>query len=221
MDISKVRNKLKALSAEEEKKKSQAVEEHAGNAAEDKEAGTVRESIPETIKDTVTAPPVPEALTPEDDTLPASDIELIAFSVSNEEFAMRLSEMKEIIKAQTITAVPRSPKYLQGASFLRGRVLPVINLKERLSLKKVDEGRQKIIVMFSSKELIGVLATRIIDVIRVPETELLPPPSTLSDREKSFMEGVIKIGDRFISVLKIDTIAEMEMKKRKGKEINE
>jgi len=96
-----------------------------------------------------------------------------------------------------------------------------MSLNYPVQIKKVDEGRQKIIVMFSSKELIGVLATRIIDVIRVPETELLPPPSTLSDREKSFMEGVIKIGDRFISVLKIDTIAEMEMKKRKGKEINE
>jgi purine-binding chemotaxis protein CheW len=218
LDISKVRKKLQALNAEEAKKQSQAGEDLAGIAEEVKEAVTVQKSIPETIKDTVTAPPVPEALTPEEDTLPVSEIELIAFSVSNEEFAMRLSEMKEIIKAQTITAVPRSPKYLHGASFLRGRVLPVINLKERLSLKKVDEGRQKIIVMFSSKELIGVLATRIIDVIRVPETELLPPPSTLSDREKSFMEGVIKIGDRFISVLKIDKIAEMETTSGEGDE---
>jgi purine-binding chemotaxis protein CheW len=216
LDISKVRKKLKALKDEEEKKESPAGDEHAGNAEDVKEAGTVQESIPETIKDTVTALPVPDALPSDEDILPVSEIELIAFSVSNEEFAMRLSEMKEIIKAQTITAIPRSPKYLQGASFLRGRVLPVINLKERLSLKKVDEGRQKIIVMFSSKELIGVLATRIIDVVRVPENELLQPPSTLSDREKSFIEGVIKIGDRFISVLNIDTIAEMEMKKRKG-----
>jgi purine-binding chemotaxis protein CheW len=130
-----------------------------------------------------------------------------------------MSEMKEIIKTQIITPVPRSPKYLQGASFLRGRVLPVINLQERLSLKKVDEGRQKIIVMFTSKQLVGILATKIIDVVRVSETELLPPPSTLSDKEKSFMEGVIKIGDRFISVLKIDNIVAMEI--NKGKEIHE
>ena len=210
MDISKVRKKLQALNAEEAKKQSQAGEDHAGIAEEVKEAVTVQKSIPETINDTVTVPPVPEALHLEEDTLPVSDIELIAFSVSNEEFAMRLSDMKEIIKQQVITPVPRSPLYLQGAAFLKGRILPVINLSERLSLKKMDEGRQKIIVMYTSKEPVGILANKIIDVIRVHETDMLPPPSTLSDREKSFMEGVIKIGDRFISVLKIDNIAEME-----------
>lgn len=215
MDISKVRKKLKALKDEEEKKESPAGDEHAGNAEDVKEAGTVQESIPETIKDTVTALPVPDALPSEEDILPISEIELIAFSVSNEEFAMRMSEMKEIIKLQVITPVPRSPQYLQGAAFLKGRILPVINLNERLSLKEMDEGRQKIIVMFTSKELVGILADKIIDVIRVPETDLLPPPSTLSDREKSFMEGVIKIGGRFISVLKIDKIAEIEMTKEK------
>lgn len=215
MDISKVRKKLQALNAEEDKKESQAGEDLAVNAEEVKEQGTVQESIPETVKDTVTASPVPETFPQEEDTLPVTEIELIAFSVSNEEFAMRLSDMKEIIKPQIITPVPRSPKYLQGASFLRGRVLPVINLNERLFLKKMDEGRQKIIVMYTSKELIGILATKIIDVIRISETELLPPPSILSDRQKSFIEGVVKIGDRFISVLKIDHIAEMEMKNRK------
>ncbi len=218
MDISKVRKKLQALNAEEAKKQSQAGEDHAGIAEEVKEAVTVQKSIPETINDTVTAPPVPEALPLEEDTLPVSDIELIAFSVSNEEFATRLSDMKEIIKQQVITPVPRSPLYLQGAAFLKGRILPVINLSERLSLKKMDEGRQKIIVMYTSKEPVGILANKIIDVIRVHETDMLPPPSTLSDREKSFMEGVIKIGDRFISVLKIDKIAEMETTTGEGDE---
>lgn len=219
MDIAKVRKKLKALNAEEEKKQTPAVEEEATHPADAKEAETAQKPVQEAVKDTVTGPSGEDSLPSEEEITPVAEIELIAFSVSDEEFAMRLSEMKEIIRSPILTSVPRSPLYLEGVTFLRGRILPIINLKERLSLKKTDEGRKKIIIMFTSKEPVGLIASRIIDVIRIPETDLLPPPSTLSAREKSFIGGVVKIGERFISVLTIDKIAEMEI--NKGKEIND
>jgi purine-binding chemotaxis protein CheW len=219
LDISKVRKKLKALNAEEEKKQASAVKEDASHPVDVKEPEAVQEPVPEAIEDPVTGPSGEDPLPIEEEIIPVAEIELIAFSVSNEEFAMKLSEMKEIIRAPILTPVPRSPLYLEGATFLRGRILPIINLKERLSLKETDEGRKKIIVMFTSKEPVGLIASRIIDVIRIPETDLLPPPSTLSAREKSFIGGVVKIGERFISVLTIDKIAEMEI--NQGKEIND
>ncbi len=211
MDISKVRKKLKTLKAEEEEKKpdSAEVEDVSSDADTEKAEEAPRESTPEKNNEAVSVPSKPAAALKEEDG-PVENIELIAFSVSNEEFAVRLTDMQEIMRLQIVTPMPRSPRYLEGVTFLRGKVLPVINLKERLSLDKGNVEKQKIIVMLTSKNPVGILTDKIIEVIRIPQTDLLQPPSTLTDKEKGFIEGVLKIGDRFISVLNINKIVEME-----------
>ncbi len=147
------------------------------------------------------------AETPDEE--PIKEIEIIAFKIANEEYAIKISGMLEILRYQNITPVPRSPKYLKGVTFLRGRILPVIDLKYRLGFKGENGGKQKILVLATSKEPVGALVSSLLGVIRVPETELLQPPATLDEREKSFIEGVIKIQDRFISVLNVDELVKI------------
>lgn len=211
MDISKVRKKMKALKADGKvTKEDPAAEESVPGAEDTIEAETGQTGQAEGPSNVTETPPVVDAEVSEEDTVPVEEIELIAFRVAKEEFAVRLSEMQEIMRYQIITRVPRSPEFIQGVTFLRGKVLPVINLKERLSLSGENGERQKIMVMFTSKETVGVLVKKIVEVIRIPETELLPPPATLNRREKMFIRGVIIKGDRFISVLNVNEIAKME-----------
>lgn len=139
------------------------------------------------------------------------EIELIAFKISSEEYAVRLLEMQEIINYRKVTPVPRSPAYLKGVTFLRGKVLPVIDLKARLELRGNGDERGKIIVLSTSKnEPVGVIVSSFIRVLRFPEKDILQPPATLNEKEKRFIKGVLRNRDRFISVLNVEELIKME-----------
>ena len=152
-------------------------------------AGAVTEEKPDTIEET----------------------EILAFKVANEEYAVRMTELQEIIRHQRITAVPCSPEYLVGVTSLRGKILPVINLKIRLGLGGGNREGQKIIILSGKKEPLGALVDLILGVFRLPVSEFLPPPSTLTEEEKSFIESVAKIKNKFISVLNVDKITKIEI----------
>src|SRR3989338_1665844 len=152
-------------------------------------AGAVTEEKPDTIEET----------------------EILAFKIANEEYAVRMTELQEIIRYQRITAIPCSPEYLVGVTSLRGKILPVINLKIRLGLGGGKREGQKIIILSGKKEPLGALVDLILGVFRLPVSELLPPPSTLTEEEKNFIESVAKIKNKFISVLNVDEITKIEI----------
>jgi len=141
---------------------------------------------------------------------PVNELELLAFNVGSEEYAVKLSDMQEIVRSQTITPIPRSPEYLRGVTFLRGKILPVIDLGKRLGLEWESGMLQKIIVLSASNAPLGILIGSGIDVLRCRENDVLPPPSTLDESEIGLIEGVVNINNRFISVLNINNILKME-----------
>ena len=141
---------------------------------------------------------------------PVKEIEILAFKVSNEEYAIKISDLQEVLRPQRITAVPRGPEYLLGITSVRGKILPVVDMRKRLNLVEESVGKEKIIILSGEKEPIGIKVGSVLDVYMFPENELLPPPSTLNEEEKSFIEGVVKIKNKFISVLKVEEILKME-----------
>ncbi len=224
MDIAKIRKKLKKSEARKGEKSRNILQEkktkdtretmlkrkrrHGYPGTKDIKADI--EPAPATYKEEEVGQHEPSDIGAEiPDEEPVKEIEIIAFKIANEEYAVKISEMLEILRYQKITPVPRSPKYLKGVTFLRGRILPVIDLQYRLGLKGENGVRQKIIVFDFPKEPVGALVNSLLGVIRVPETELLQPPATLDDREKSFIEGVVKIQNRFISVLNVDELVKI------------
>jgi len=200
MDISKVRKRLKELKTEKV--------EHREEVKEVKEIEVKEEGIEQERAETISASSE-EVVEKEGDIV--DEIELIAFKISNEEYAVRLIEMQEIINYRKVTRVPRTPSYLKGVTFLRGKVLPVMDLKERLGIRGNSEDSKKIIILSTSKgEPIGVIVGSSIRVLRFPEREILSPPVTLTERERRFIKGVVMMGDRFISVLNIEELIKME-----------
>ncbi|GBE38734.1 chemotaxis protein CheW [bacterium BMS3Bbin08] len=141
---------------------------------------------------------------------PVTILEILVFKVSNEDYAIRISDLQEVLNKQKFVRVPRAPAYLLGITSVRGKILPVVDLRKRLELSEDNEGKEKIIILSGEKEPIGILVGAVSDVQRFPEDGLLPPPSTLSDEEKRFIEGVVKIKNKFVSILKVDEILGME-----------
>lgn len=153
-------------------------------------------------------------------------IELLTFGLSGEEFAFKVSLVEEIVRYQKITRVPTMPDYVLGITSLRGKIIPVIDMKNRLSIStesvnakhtsadlssKEEEGTQeKIIIVAGPKGLIGATIDRVIGVISVPAHEVLEPPAHLSEAEMKYIEGVVISEKRFISVIRSEDTMNIE-----------
>lgn len=142
-------------------------------------------------------------------------IELLTFQLAAEEFAFRISEVGEILTPQQITMVPKAPDYILGITSVRGKVMPVLDLKKRLSIK--DNGasgkvRKKILTLKGSKGPIGTMIDRINGVIRINEPDIAEPPAHLSESALMFVEGVVLYNGRFISVLRLEEAENINLK---------
>lgn len=220
MDIAKIRKKIKKLEAHDRQKTNEVLQKEKpsrpfGIDSGIKEATKIVDTETKTGQEGAKEPgKVSKTKLPdvgvETDTVPVEDIEILAFKIADEEYAVKMTELQEIIKYQRITAVPGSPKYLIGITSVHGKILPVIDLKDRLGLTDKNGERQKIIIISAKKGPLGALVGAVLGVFRFSTGELLPPPSSLTDNEKNFIEGIVRINNKFISILKVDEILKME-----------
>jgi len=134
-------------------------------------------------------------------------IEILTFSMLKEEFAFRISQLTEILRSQWITKVPNVPGYVLGITSLRGKIIPVIDLKFRLSLTSVPSEysrKGKILIINGAKGPIGAAVDKVIGVVRVLNSEILPPPSHLSEKELKYIDGIAIVDKRFVSIINME-----------------
>ncbi|GAB4413708.1 MAG: chemotaxis protein CheW [Thermodesulfovibrionales bacterium] len=143
-----------------------------------------------------------------------SIVELLTFKLAKEEYAFRISEIQEIIKPQSITGIPRARPYLMGITSLRGKIIPVIDLKMMLSLRSASGGeedekkRQKILILKGTKGPLGALIDRVIGVMRPSISKIVETPAHLPEAEMKFIDGVTIVDGRFISIIKTEEVVE-------------
>lgn len=145
-------------------------------------------------------------------------LELLTFSLSSEEFAFRVSEVEEIIRYQRITGVPTMPDYVRGITSLRGKVIPVMDLKSRLALKGSVEPQHergakedmRILILSGPKGMIGATIDKVLGVVRFPSGTILDPPAHLTENELKYIEGVVILEKRFISIIRSDDALDIE-----------
>ncbi len=145
-------------------------------------------------------------------------LELLTFSLASEEFAFRVSEVEEIIRFQRITAVPTMPDYVRGITSLRGKIIPVIDLKTRLALKGAAEPKPErgdrdvrtILILSGPKGMIGATIDKVLGVMRFPAGAILDPPAHLAENELKYIEGVVILEKRFISIIRSDDALDIE-----------
>jgi purine-binding chemotaxis protein CheW len=162
----------------------------------------------------------------EEDTEEDQLVEILTFNLAKEELAFRVSEVEEIIRYQKITRVPSMPDFVLGITSLRGKIIPVIDLKKRLGLRKssisndyANEGldlksetkaNEKILIVSGPNGLIGASIDRVIGVVRLPVSNMLEPPAHLTEEELKFIEGVVIFENRFISVIRAKNTMHIE-----------
>ncbi|MFZ2196657.1 MAG: chemotaxis protein CheW [Thermodesulfovibrionales bacterium] len=161
-------------------------------------------------------------------------VELLTFSLSNEEYAFRVSDVEEVLRMQKITMVPAMPYYVLGITSLRGKIIPVIDLKTRLGLQEkslstnspcdgaaadaepvAGTGKHrgmenKILIISGPKGMIGAAIDRVMGVVRLPLSGMLQPPGHLDEKELKFIEGIVVIDKRFISIIHSEAAMDIE-----------
>lgn len=152
---------------------------------------------------------------------PDETVELLTFSLSHEEYAFRVPYVEEILRFQKISRVPTMPEYVLGITSLRGKIIPVIDLKRRLNLQEKSPGTErspeeiktdrkratekKILIIEGPKGLIGAAIDTVRGVVRLPRGQVLQPPGNLDENELKFIEGIVVLNKRFISIIHSET----------------
>ena len=124
-------------------------------------------------------------------------VQVVVFELDNEEYAVPIEDVREVIKIPEITPVPNSPDFISGLINLRGKILPAINLEVRFSLMREHKDIQakNIIIVEGGESSFGVIVDTIVEVLRVPSNSIQDAPSAVRTKIGSqYIKGVIVIG---------------------------
>ena len=132
--------------------------------------------------------------------------ELISFRVGSQEFCVDIMAVREIRGWAKATPLPHSPDYMRGVINLRGAVLPIVDLGARLGLGAAEPtARHVIIVTRIEDRTVGLLVDAVSDILTVTD-QLQATPDVACDTVKAFVQGILAIEGRMISLIALDNI---------------
>jgi purine-binding chemotaxis protein CheW len=155
------------------------------------------------------APAREDPSTSEDE--PSDIVEYLAFMLGREEYAFKVEDVKEIIRLQQITSVPRAPDFIRGIISLRGVIIPVFDIKKRLGLDETEKTRStRIIVVSSDGAPHGVIVDKVTGVARLRADGIEPTPAVIGGVGAEYLEGVGRLGDRLLILFNTARVSAME-----------
>ncbi len=135
-------------------------------------------------------------------------IQIVSFSLLNDvEYGVDILSIHEILRIPEITRLPNTPPYIKGVINLRGNVIPVVSVRGRFGLPETQltESSRIIVVSFNEK-LIGLLVNDVFQVVRIPKRNIDLPSELIEGVSAEFIEGVGRLKDRLIVLLKLDNM---------------
>ena len=136
---------------------------------------------------------------------------IVTFFLSGEEYGVDVRLVQEIIRVVEITQVPRAPDFIKGVINLRGRIIPVIDLKRKLGLGEVAVARQTRVVVIRLRErLVGLLVDGASQVLKVPVSTIEAAPEEVVEIDANYIRGVAKLEKRLIILVDLPKILGMD-----------
>ena len=147
--------------------------------------------------------------------LGAARSQCLTFRLGEEEFALEIGRVREILDSPHITAVPRMPHYLRGVINLRGNVVPVVDLKLKFGLERTERAADTCVIITEvgagdDKLVMGALADSVQEVLELGAGDIEPPPRIGSCLSADLLKGMGRQGERFIMILDIDQVLAAE-----------
>ena len=129
------------------------------------------------------------------------ELQFVIFRIGPQEFALNIFQVERILRYQKPAALPKSPAYLEGVVQYGAGVVPVIDLRKRLSLDAEIREETRLMVLELERQRVAVLVDQVLEVLRVDTTTITPPPPIVRGLAAEYISGIIARPNRTIVVL--------------------
>lgn len=141
----------------------------------------------------------------------AAEIQLVVFKLIQDdqicEYGIPITKVQEIITMATPTKMPQTPDFVEGIINLRGKIIPIIDLKKRFEMGKSDlTGDARSVVVEVEGQTIGIIVDEVSEVLRLQSDNIEPPPAVIGGITAEYLTGVGKLEDRLLILLDMDKI---------------
>lgn len=133
--------------------------------------------------------------------------QLVVFDLNGEAYGVDIESVREIIRLQDITKVPRTPDFVEGVINLRGKVIPVVELHKRFGLTMTErDNESRIVNVEMGGQEIGMVVDAVTEVLRIPADSVEPPSSVITTSDSGYLRGIAKLDDRLIILLDLEQV---------------
>jgi purine-binding chemotaxis protein CheW len=134
-------------------------------------------------------------------------LQLVSFNIGEEEFGVDILKVQEINRMLDVTRVPNAPEFVDGVINLRGKVIPIINLRRRFGMHRIEHDKNtRIIVVELTENVVGFVVDAVQEVLRIPRSVTEPPPSLAGRVKAEYITAVGKLEDRLLILLDLEKI---------------
>ncbi len=136
-------------------------------------------------------------------------MQLVGFGIGREKFGVDILTVQEIIRSTEVTPVPNSPSFVEGVINLRGDIIPVIDLRKRLSLYLADNDIEKnwVLILRIGNRVVGFIVDNVSEVLKIAEDDIDPPPNiVIAGLENQYIRGVCEIDNRLLIILDFESV---------------
>ena len=137
----------------------------------------------------------------------AKEQHIVGFRIGRESFGVPIRLVHEIVRIPEITAVPEAPDYVEGVINLRGKIVPVVDLRKRFGEKEIKTTRKnRILVAEVDRKMVGLIVDTASEVMKIPETEIEQPPNVFEEGDLQYVTGVGKLNGRLIILIDLTRV---------------
>jgi purine-binding chemotaxis protein CheW len=137
-------------------------------------------------------------------------LQLVSFNIGSEEFGVDILKVQEINRMVEITKVPQAPHYVEGVINLRGKVIPIVDLRKRFNLDiKAYDKNTRIVVVDIGGNIMGMVVDSVSEVLRLPSSTIEPAPEIATGVNSEYIRGVAKLDDRLLIFLDLSRVIDM------------
>lgn len=135
------------------------------------------------------------------------EIQIACFRLGDDLYAADIMRIKEIIRPQRLTALPKSPSFVKGVLNLRGTVIPVIDLRERFDFPvRTHDKNTRLLIVTVGRQLLGLEVDEVTEVITVHVKDIKSPPQVVNGVRSEYLVGVCLAKESLIMLLNLDKI---------------
>jgi purine-binding chemotaxis protein CheW len=135
------------------------------------------------------------------------ELQVVGFRIGRETFGVPISMVREIVRVPEITSVPNAPDYIEGVINLRGRIIPVVDLRKRFGERQVETSKKnRIVVVEMETRLIGLVVNSASEVLKIPPSEIEAPHNLFQEGELNYITGVGKLKGRLVILLDLNKV---------------